>query len=226
MYTINRPQFAQTFTGGYGSVVHGPYYTGYSAYQANKTELEAKLNQYAYSADSAVEVLVADGWVYNEKGKDFEAGKDTIRYKKLSGYELTADNIQFKSVDGQYRTLKIDGEYYMPLVVNWYGTQPNDVTDQLITAWQSSKTATTDLGMYITYTSCDFTSGLYAEYLQDVSSGFDGTPKLNAINFATGFTSAAYDYSFNWTIDPDMYDIYSACYVMDEADFWSTYHAE
>ena len=224
MYTINRPEFAQTFTGGYGSVVHGPYYTGYSAYQANKTELEAKLNQYAYSADSAVEVLVNGGWTYNAKGKEFNPEKDEIRYKKLSGYELTEDNLKFKSTDGKYTTLKIDGEYYMPLVINWYGTQPNDVTDQLITAWQESKTATKDLGMYITYTSCDFTSGLYAEYLQDVSSGFDGTPKLNAINFATGFTSAAYDYSFNWTINQDMYDIYSVCYVMDEADFWTTYH--
>lgn len=228
MYTINRPEFAKNFTGGYGTVVHGPYYTGYSAYQANKTELEQKLNQYTYSSDSAVKVLEEGGWIYNAKGGEYKSG---IRYKKLEGYELTKDNLQFKSTDGKYQTVAIKNdegknEYYMPLVINWYGTQPNDVTDQLITAWQNSKTATEDIGMYITYTSCDFTTGLYAEYLQDVSSGFDGTPKLNAINFATGFTSAAYDYSFNWTINPDMYDIYSACYVMDEADFWSTYHAE
>ncbi len=223
MYTINRPDFAQTFTGGYGSVVHGPYYTGYSAYQASKTELEEKLNTYEYSKDSAIAVLEEGGWVYNAEGKDFDPAVDAIRYKKLSGYELTKDNLQFKSTDNKYKTIKIDGEYYMPLVLNWYGTQPNEVTDQLITSWQTSKTATEEIGMYITYTSCDFTSGLYAEYLQDVSSGFDGTPKLNAINFATGFTSAAYDYSFNWTIDPEMYDIYSACYVMDEADFYANY---
>ncbi len=226
MYTINRPDFAQTFTGGYGSVVHGPYYTGYSAYQANKTELEAKLNQYAYSADKAKEVLVAGGWIYNAKGEAYEEG---IRYKKLEGYDLTKDNLQFKSIDGKYKTVAVKNdegvtEYFMPLVINWYGTQPNEVTDQLVTAWQASKTATEDIGMYITYTSTDFTTGLYAEYLQDVSSGFDGTPKLNAINLATGFTSAAYDFSFNWTIDPEMYDIYSTCYLMDEADFWTTYH--
>lgn len=226
MYTINRPEFAQTFTGGYGSVVHGPYYTGYSAYQANEAELEAKLNQYAYSADKALEVLKAGGWIYNAEGGEYTEG---IRYKKLEGYDLTKDNLKFKSIDGKYKTVAVeteDGkkEYYMPLVINWYGTQPNDVTDQLVTAWQTSKTATESLGMYITYTSCDFTTGLYAEYLQDVSSGFDGTPKLNAINFATGFTSAAYDFAFNWTIDPEMYDVYSTCYLMDEADFWTTYH--
>lgn len=224
MYTINRPEFAQTFTGGYGSVVHGPYYTGYSAYQASKTELEAKLNKYEYSVDSAIEVLEAGGWVYNVKGEAFDPEKDAIRYKKLEGYALTKDNLQFKSTDSKYKTVKVGDDYYMPLVLNWYGTQPNEVTDQLITAWQETKAATEDIGMYITYTSCDFTSGLYAEYLHDVSSGYDGTPKLNAINFATGFTSAAYDYSFNWTIDPDMYDIYSVCYVMDEADFWSNYN--
>ena len=221
IYTINRPEFAQTFTGGYGSVVHGPYYEGYSAYQAVADEI--MLNQYAYSSDSAIAVLEEAGWVYNEKGKEFKAGSDEIRYKKLSGYEKSAENLQFATTDGKYKTVKIDGEYYMPLAINWYGTQPNDVTDQLITAWQTNANATTALGMYITYTSCDFTTGLYGEYMRDEGSGYDGTPKLNAINFATGFTSAAYDYSFNWTINPDMYDAYSIAYVKDEADFWENY---
>ena len=93
----------------------------------------------------------------------------------------------------------------------------------LITSWQETKAANESIGMYITYTSCDFTSGLYGEYLQDPGSGFDGVPKLNCINFATGFTSAMFDYSWNWTIDPALYDVYSANYVMDEADFYANY---
>ena len=221
MYTINRPEFAQTFTGGYGAVVHGPYYTGYSAYKA--VEDEIILNQYAYSADSAIAVLEEAGWVYNDKGQEFVAGTDAIRYKKLEGYELTLDNLHFATVDGAYKTLNINGEYYMPLAINWYGTQPNDVTDLLITAWQTNPNATTELGMYITYTSCDFTTGLYGEYLQIEGYGWDGVAKLCAINFATGFTSAAYDYSFGWTIDQDMYADYSNNYLMDEADFWENY---
>ena len=221
MYTINRPEFAQTFTGGYGAVVHGPYYTGYSAYKA--VEDEIILNQYAYSADSAVAVLEEAGWVYNGEGKEFVAGTDAVRYKKLSGYELTAENLQFATVDGAYKTVKINGEYYMPLAINWYGTQPNDVTDQLITAWQNNPNATTEIGMYITYTSCDFTTGLYGEYMRDEGSGYNGVPKLNAINFATGFTSAMYDYSWNWTIDPELFDYYSACYVKDAADYMENY---
>ena len=226
MYTLNRPEFAQAFTGGYGSVVHGAYYEGFDAFQANKTELNAKLNTYAYSVDDAIDVLEAAGWTYNVEGKTFDASKDDIRYKKLSGYELSKANLQFKSTDSKYKTVKIDGNYYMPLVLNWYGTQPNDVTDLLITNWQSTKAATEDIGMYITYTSCDFTSGLYGEYLQMPAYGFDGTPKLGAINFATGFTSALYDYSYGWTIDPELYENYSQYYIMDEADFFANYPAQ
>lgn len=220
MYTINRPEFAQTFTGGHGSVVHGPYYTGFSAYQANKNTI--KLNQYTYSSSSAIDVLVAGGWVYNEKGEEFKAGEDAVRYKKLSGYELSKDNLNFQSKDGKYKTVKIAGAYYMPLAINWYGTQPNSVTDQLLTAWQTNPNATTEIGMYITYTQTDFNTGLFGELQRDAASGYNGTPMLNAINFASGFTSAVYDYAFNWSIDPN-YEVYSACYIKDEADFYENY---
>ncbi len=221
MYTINRPEFAQAFTGGYGTVVHGPYYEGYSAFQAVKDDIN--LNQYTYSKDSAIDVLVEGGWIYDENGNQFDAGVDAVRYKKLSGYELSKQNLQYATVDGKYKTVKINGEYYMPLAINYYGTQPNDVTDLLITAWQNNATATTDIGAYIQYISCDFTSGLYAEYLQSEADGWDGVAKCAAINFATGFTSTIYDFYFNWTIDPDLFDIYSNDYLMDEADFYENY---
>ncbi len=221
IYTINRPEFAQTFTGGYGAVVHGPYYTGFSAYKA--VEDEILLNQYAYSADSAIAVLEEGGWIYNGKGQPYQKGVDAIRYKKLSGYEKTLENLQFATVDGAYKTVKINGEYYMPLAINWYGTQPNNVTDMLITAWQKNANATTEIGMYITYTSTDFTTGLYGEMMRDEGSGYNGVPKLNCINFATGFTSAMYDYSWNWSISPELFDIYTVCYVRDEADFLENY---
>ena len=111
----------------------------------------------------------------------------------------------------------------MPLAFNWYGTQPNNVTDMLITAWQTNPNATTEIGMYITYTSCDFTTGLYGEYLQIEAYGWDGVAKCAAINFATGFNSAIYDMSWYWTIDQSMYADYSNNYLMDEADFWENY---
>ena len=223
MYTLNRPEFAQAFTGGYGSVVHGAYYEGFDAYQANKAELEEKINTYAFSVDDAIAVLEKGGWIYNAEGKKFDATKDAVRYKKLSGYELSANNLQFKSTDSKYKTVKIGGEYYMPLVVNWYGTQPNEVTDLLITNWQTSKAATEQIGMYITYTSCDFTSGVYGELCQMGEYGWDGTAKLNCINFATSFSSALYDFSWNWTIDPEVYEMYNSYFIMDAADFYADY---
>ncbi len=221
MYTINRPEFAATFTGGYGAVVDGPYYTGSAAYKATAGSI--KLNKYTYSSDSAIAVLESAGWIYNKEGKTFDAAKDDVRYKKLSGYELSKDNLFFKSTDGKYQTVKIDGNYYMPLAINYYGTQPNSVTDQLITAWQKNPTATSEIGMYITYTGCDFTSGLYAEYSRSTEYGYDGTPKVNAINFATSFNSTIYDQAFYWTVNPEYYDVYSNNFLMDEADFYENY---
>ncbi|MBP1587640.1 MAG: hypothetical protein ILO53_04460 [Clostridia bacterium] len=221
MYTINRNEFAEAFTGGFGSVVHGAYYTGFSAFQAVKDTIN--LNAYTYSSDKAIQTLEADGWIYNSKGGKFVAGTDDVRYKKLSGYELTKYNLHFSTVDGKYKTVKLNDNYYMPLAINYYGTQPNEVTDLLVSQWQTSKVATTDIGMYIQYISCEFQPGVYGQLCWMEDYGFDGTPTLNCINFASSFNSAAYDYAFNWTLDQDMYDEASAYYIMDAADFWADY---
>ncbi|MBO5240452.1 MAG: hypothetical protein J6B56_03405 [Clostridia bacterium] len=217
MHTIDRSEFAQTFTGGYGSVVHGPYYTGSEAYLAVKDTI--KLNKYEYSVDKAKEELKAGGWTYNADGSAYDENKGGVRYKKLSGYELSYNNLAFSATDNKYKTVKVDGAYYMPLVINWMGTQPNPVTDQLITAWQNNPNAGERIGAYITYSSGDMTSALYGEYCQMPAYGFTKA-RFGAVNFATGFTSAVYDQSFYWTIDPEMYDNYSSNYLRDEADFW------
>ena len=216
MHTIDRDDFAQTFTGGYGSVVHAPYYVGSAAYLATKDRLQ--LNTYAYSVEKAKAELVNGGWVYNATGGAYVEGEG-VRYKKLSGFELTYNNLAFAATDGKYKTVKVDGEYYMPLVINWMGTQPNHVTDQLITAWQNNDNAGKKIGMYITYTSGDMNTALYGEYSQMPSYGFTKA-RYGAVNFATGFTSAVYDQSFAWTIDPSMFDNYSVNYLRDEADFY------
>ena len=218
MHTIDRNDFAQTFTGGYGSVVDAPYYVGSDAYQSVKDKI--KLNKYAYSIESAKAELEKGGWIYDEKGKPYDESKGGVRYKKLDGYEKTYNNLAFAAVDGKYKTVKVGGEYYMPLVINWMGTQPNPVTDLLITAWQNSPNAGGKIGAYITYSSGDMTSALYGEYYQMPAYGFTKA-RYGAVNFATGFTSSVYDQSFSWTIDPAMYHNYSSNYLMDEADFLS-----
>ena len=216
MHTIDRDEFAQTFTGGYGSVVHAPYYVGSAAYLATKDRLH--LNTYEYSVEKAKAELVDGGWIYNADGGDYVEGQG-VRYKKLSGYELSYNNLAFAATDNKYKTVKVGGEYYMPLVINWMGTQPNLVTDQLITAWQNNDNAGVKIGAYITYTSGDMNSALYGEYAQMPSYGFTKA-RYGAVNFATGFTSAVYDQSFSWTIDPAMFDNYSTNYLRDEADFY------
>ncbi len=216
MHTIDREEFAQTFTGGYGSVVHAPYHAGSAAYLAVKDRL--KLRAYEYSVQAAKEELERGGWVYDGKGNPYEEGRG-VRYKKLSGYEKTYNNLTFAATDNKYRTVKVDGEYYMPLVINWMGTQPNGVTDQLITAWQNNPNAGEKLGMYITYTSGDMNSALYGEYAQMPAYGFTRA-RYGAVNFATGFSGAAYDPSFSWTLAPDKFDNYSTNYLRDEADFF------
>lgn len=220
MHTIDREEFAQTFTGGYGSVVHGPYYVGSEAYLAVKDAL--KLNKYEYSVERAKEELVLGGWIYDAKGNAYDEAKGGVRYKKLEGYEKTYNNLAFASTDNKYKTVKVDGEYYMPLVINWMGTQPNPVTDQLITAWQNNANANEKIGMYITYASGDMTSALYGEYYQMPAYGFTKA-KYGAVNFATGFTGAIYDQSFAFTLSKEMYDNYSSNYLRDEADFMSNY---
>ena len=220
MYTIDRDEFAQTFTGGYGTVVHAPYHAGSEAYLATKDNL--KLNRYAYSVQRAKEELRAGGWTYNDKGEPYDEAQGGVRYKRLQGYEKTYENLTFASVDNRYKTKKIDGEYYMPLVINWIGTQPNLVTDQLITAWQNNPNASENIGAYITYSSGDMNTALYGEYCQMPSYGFTRA-KYGAVNFATGFTGAAYDQAFAWTIDPSKYDNYSVNYLRDEADFYANY---
>ena len=220
MHTIDRNEFAQTFTGGYGSVVDAPYYVGSTAYLAVKDRL--KLNKYEYSIDKANALLDEGGWTYNEKGGEYAPADGGIRYNKLSGYEKTYNNLTFASTDNKYKTIKVDGEYYMPLVINWMGTQPNPVTDQLITAWQNNANAGKKIGAYITYSSGDMASALYGEYYQMPAYGFTKA-RFNAVNFATGFTGAAYDQSFYWTLNQDMYANYSSNYLMDEADFMENY---
>lgn len=219
-YTIDRNEFAQVFTGGYGSVVDAPYYVGSNTYLAVKDKL--KLNQYPYSVETAKRLLREGGWTYNADGSEYNETRGGVRYKKLTGFERSHENLAFASTDNKYRTVKVNGEYYMPLAINWIGTQPNPVTDQLITAWQNNPNAGRKIGAYITYSSGDMTSALYGEYMQMSAYGFTKA-RFGAVNFATGFTSAAYDQSFSWTLDPDKYDNYSSNYLRDEADFLSAY---
>lgn len=212
-YCMDRNQFAKDFTGGYGGVVDGPYYTGSWMYKA-AVKQGMQLESYPTSADTAIEVLKAGGWNYNAEGGEYTEG---VRYKKIPGDLINEKDKDYSSVDGTYKTVEIDGDYYMPLVINWFGTTDNPFTDQLQTGFKENPNITT-AGMVVYNTLGDF-NPMLDELYQTAAYGFySGTPKYCAFNFATSFSSAAYDFSFYMTIDPSTYDDYSSYYIKDYAD--------
>ena len=215
-YCMDRAKFAKDFTGGYGGVVDGPYYAGSWMYKA-AVDQGMILNAYATSVDSAIEVLTEGGWVYDAEGNEYTEG---VRYKKIPGDIATENDINYKSKDGAYVTTKVGDDYYMPLVLNWYGTSDNPFTDQLMTGFANNDNIIA-AGFNVQYTIGDF-NPMLDELLQAAVYGYySGSPMYSVFNFATGFTSAAYDYSYQMTINPAMYDDYSAYYIKDQADiFW------
>ena len=227
-YLLNRTEFCQAFTGGYGVVVDGPYSPDFDMWRAVEDDIE--LVDYTFSPDNAKKVLEEGGWIYNSKGEPFvegAGGVDSVRYKKLTEEEANAldiygndaGNKTFKSVANTdnitYETVEINGEYYMPLAINWFGSTPNPVTDLLSTTLANSSDLAS-VGMVIRATAGDFTT-LLGNIYRDPSMGYAGTPIYGMLNLATGWNNAVYDYSFNWSSDPSWGD-YSSNKVKDPYD--------
>ena len=227
-YLLNRTEFCQAFTGGYGVVVDGPYSPDFDMWRAVEDDIE--LIDYTFSPDNAKKVLEDGGWIYNSKGEPFvegAGGVDSVRYKKLTEEEANAldiygndaGNKTFKSVANTdnitYETVEINGEYYMPLAINWFGSTPNPVTDLLSTTLANSSDLAS-VGMVIRATAGDFTT-LLGNIYRDPSMGYAGTPIYGMLNLATGWNSAVYDYAFNWSSDPSWAD-YSSNKVKDPYD--------
>lgn len=215
-YCLDRATFAKSFTGGYGGVVHGPYYTG--AWQYKEAVANGMLlSDYPTSVDTAIEILEKGGWIYNKDGSEYTEG---VRYKKLSADEIDDNDLTYQSKDGAYKVEKVGDDYYMPLVINWYGTADNTFTDMLVTDFMEGSNIKA-AGFVVQNTIGDFNPMLDELYQGALGISYSGTPTYNAFNFATGFTSAVYDYSYNWKLDPDWYEDYSVCYIRDAADaYW------
>ena len=136
-YLLDREEFTSTFTGGYGSVVHGPYSTAQWMYQDSEELFNEKLNNYSYDPAKAVELLEADGWTLNADGTPYSG--TGVRYK-----EVTAEQA------GDYaKNVKLDnGKILMPLYIMWASSENNPVSDLLSTMLCNGK-QTADAGMVI-----------------------------------------------------------------------------
>lgn len=214
-YCMDRATFAKDFTGGYGGVVDGPYYTGSWMYQM-ATSRGMMLDSYDTSVDSAIEVLEAGGWIYDAEGNDYTSG---VRYKKIPAEYMTEADITFQSVDGAYTVTQVGDDYYMPLALNWFGTDNNEFSTLLVPGFEQNDNIAA-AGFVVQKTIGEFQPMLDELYQAQVYGYYSGTPLYTCFNFATGFNSAVYDYAFNMTVDPSMYDDYSIYYIKDAADIY------
>ena len=108
----------------------------------------------------------------------------------------------------------------MPLVLNWYGTSNNEFTDLLVTGFMENENIKA-AGFVVQNAIGEFNPMLDEMYQAPIYGFYSGTPLYTCFNLATGFTSAVYDYSYNWEIEPTMFDSYSICYIKDLADaYW------
>ena len=202
-HLLNRPEFANTFTGGFGALVHGPYGLAMWMYKESEEELNEKLNTYPYSLDDATKLLVEDGWTLDAEGKEWTAG---LRYKKVSAEEA-----------GQYEhnVTLADGTVLMPLLIEWASTEANPVSELLATMLAQNPDVAT-VGMEIRQSIMTFPELLNWMYRDKTVGEQYGVPKFGMYNLATNFTPI-YDMSFSWTSDPEKVALgYNSNFLFDE----------
>ncbi|MBS6195609.1 MAG: ABC transporter substrate-binding protein [Clostridiales bacterium] len=164
-YLLDRNAFVQTFTKGHGTVVNGPYGSQQWMVEENAEEVEA-LNAYTYSVESAIKELEEGGWVYNEDGSDYTG--EGIRHKKLE-----------------------DGTY-MPLVIEWFSSENNPVSDLLVTLLQENED-TAKAGMKINQT-----VGTFNDLIKYYYDNTEENP-YQMFNLANGFGNP-YDIAYSYEI--------------------------
>lgn len=189
-YLLDRNDFAKQFTGGYGSVVNGPYGTAQWFYQETKKELEEKLNSYPYDPAKAVELLEKAGFTLNESGAEFKEG-DGIRYKKMDDGKL------------------------MPLEIKWASTENNEVSDLLVVKLAENPDLV-KAGIKIQRDAMSFDellNWLYRDASQDAKYG---VPTYNMFNLASGFTPW-YDRKYDYSTKEEMIKMgYNTNFIFDE----------
>ena len=187
-HLIDRNDFAKAFTGGFGSVVNGPYGESMWFYQETKAELNQKLNSYAYSLDEAKKLLEAAGFTLDANGNPYTTG---IRHKKLDDGTL------------------------MPLVIEWASSEQNAVSDLLVVKLQENPDLAA-AGIKINQNVMTFTELLNYNYRDATQDPKYGVPTFGLFNLATNYTPR-YDLSKNYTTDPDMVaQGYNTNFLLDE----------
>lgn len=189
-YLLDRNDFAKQFTGGYGSVVNGPYGTAQWFYQETQKELNEKLNSYPYDPAKAVELLEKAGFTLNESGAEFKEG-DGIRYKKMDDGKL------------------------MPLEIKWASTENNEVSDLLVVKLAENPDLV-KAGIKIQRDAMSFDellNWLYRDASQDAKYG---VPTYNMFNLASSFIPW-YDRKYDYSTKEEMIKMgYNTNFIFDK----------
>ncbi len=86
-YMINYDTLPQEFLNGYGERVYGYYGLGQWMPQERLEQLE-QMQDYTLDLGRAEELLIRDGWTYDETGKAYAAGAGKLRHKLFGeGYK-------------------------------------------------------------------------------------------------------------------------------------------
>ena len=202
-HLFDRNSFADTFCGGFGSVVNGPYGFAMWMYKEKEDELNKTLDTYEYDSATAIKLLEEDGWTLNEKG---EAYTDGIRYKKVTAEEAG---------DYKHNVTLEDGTILMPLIIEWASTEGNSVSD-LLSVRLANSDDTKNAGMQINQTVMTFGELLNWMYRDDSQGAQYAVKTYGMYNLATGF-QPAYDQSYNYSLDPAFVaQGYNTNYIFDE----------
>lgn len=189
-HLLNRDNFTQAFTGGFGTVVDGPYGEGQWFWKEGQADLQPKLNKYSYDPDQAMELLDSAGWNLNEDGSEY--GGSGLRYKENP-----------------------DTGEMMPLIIKWASSEGNAVSELLVTQLQQNPDVTA-AGMQIDQTTMTFQELLNYLYRDGSQGDKYGTPTYNMFNLASGFP-AAYVAKDEYTTDPDKLAAgYNTNFIIDE----------
>ncbi|MCI7736015.1 MAG: ABC transporter substrate-binding protein [Clostridiales bacterium] len=188
---LDRNEFANTFCQGWGGVVNGPYGTGLWQYEEAEEWLDETLNTYDYDPEGAVELLIADGWIYDETGAEWTEGH--IRHKKVEVSEAGsyAHNVTLD-----------DGTILMPLIIEWSSSEGNPVSE-LLSVMLAQGEQTAAAGIKINQNVMTFTELINYLY-RDASQGDKyAVPTYGMFNLASAFP-VGYTPAYEWTTDPDL----------------------